>query len=162
MNPKLLFFCGRVFHLFFLTAFFDALFRLRFSLHFSPRLSPGSRLYIVLPGNFHSCHNKLSMSNEVCQPSWNTCGTLIAHHPTKSSSKNAIRNNICFFVLFFLDFSLHFSLCGLEALSPKLAGNFQSVFHETCCSSKTFVPTSLCRHATFKEYPEHTPRNTPN
>ena len=66
INPKQLFFCGRIFHRIF-RCVFRCTFRRTFSLHFSPHLSPGPSLQIVLPENFHSCHNKASMSNEVAQ-----------------------------------------------------------------------------------------------
>ena len=120
-NPKQLFFCGRIFHRVFRCVFhrtFRRTFRRTSSPHFSPHLSPCLSLQLVAPGNFHSCHNKASMSNEVAQyrktprnmpswrrgqtclkhttchihcawqPSWNRRVTLNALHPTKSSSKN--------------------------------------------------------------------------
>ena len=67
--------------------FFSLRFSPHFSLHFSPCLSPGSCLLIVVPGNFHSCHHKVSMSNEVGQhkltlknmPSWRRGQTCLKH-----------------------------------------------------------------------------------
>ena len=73
INPQQLLFGGSNFHCVFFVALFTAVFEA-----LSPRLSPGPCLKIGVPGNFHSCHNKVSMSNEVGQyemtlksmPSW--------------------------------------------------------------------------------------------
>ena len=142
LNPKQLFFCGRIFRRVFrcvLSRTFRRTYRRAFSLHFSPHLSPGLCLQIVMPR--HSIH---VTTKRLCQKRWqninNTEKHAIMEEGADMPETHCLSHPLCLRTLMentcdthcapshqiylkkpesnkknplFSDFSLHFSLCGL-------------------------------------------------